>query len=375
MRMMWLLATLAACGVDAELDTAEAVQEVSAPPDVIDLATAAELTVANDAPSGGIFDPSLVYPADAPWGVMAYSAVPDQGTIRTHLALSSDHGATWAFLAELNTPKYAVLPSGDPFECPTGACAGNLISETPSVIYDADDPNPMRRWKVFSHRYLVSADGLHYTIGTLTIQAAALPWWPWTQIGAIGWRSRTAYSEANITTNASNILGMSDCLALTEPGALWLPGTIELAVGCIYLQGTTPRIRVELLHSSDHAATWNRRSTLLQPGDAATLAPGASINGADLFVAGGRAYVAASASTATGYDGCAVFPIDDVLYGRIRRDASGAPVAVRTIIPAAPAFAGACTFADGGGGYLLPAAFLDTLSHRFRIFRTGIATP
>src|SRR6185312_9710647 len=94
----------------------------------------------------------------------------------------------------------------------------------------------------------------------------------------------------------------SDCLALTEPGAIVLPSNIDLAVGCVYLDAGAPKIRIELLRSPDHGATWASVGTLVRPGDAC-LPPDASINGADLFAFEGTEYVAVTPSDSTGYHG------------------------------------------------------------------------
>lgn len=346
-------------------------------PDVVDNATALEVAVVGDTGSTlGIFDPSIVYPADALAGAMAYSSVPDQLTIRTRVAVSSDHGATWTFVAEVNTPEAATLASSDATECPGGACSGNLISEVSSLVYDADDPDAARRWKLFAHRYLVGPGvALHYRIGTITLQTAALVEGPWTAPQKlIGWTSPAPYSSDGVVTNATTLVGMEDCLALTEPGALWLPGSLHLAVGCVYLDGVTPRIRIELLRSTDHAASWTPLGTLLRPEDAACLTPGASINAAELFAHDGAVHVAATPSDDTGYHGCLVFAVDDLATAAVARDDDGVAWPSRTITTAPERFTGACAFAGGAGGYTVPVGFLGT-TRPFRIFRGGLATP
>ena len=337
-------------------------------PTTINPGTARELVIAADPGAAlGIFDPSVVYPGDATGGAMAYSAVPDQHTIRTRLAVSGNHGASWIFVAEANQPELAVIASSDPADCPGGSCTGFLISEVPSLVYDADDPVPGRRWKLFAHRYLVSATNqLHYQLGTIALQTAGSPAGPWTPPAKlIGWQSASAYSSTGIVTNVNTLPGDTDCLALTEPGAMWLPGTLELAMGCVYLDGATPRIRIILVRSVDHAASWHAVGTLLTPADSGCLVPGGSINAPDLFVAGGKEYVSATSALPDGtYRGCAIYPIDNPVTGTVHRDASGLAVPVRTIIT--PQFSGACTFAEGSG-YLLDIGFLDQ-PRPFRIF-------
>lgn len=339
----------------------------------LDLAQLSEITVVGDSPTAGIFDPSIVYPTDAAGGAMAYSAVPDQETIRTHIAVSSDHGATWTFAAETNTPEAATELST---ECGGTTCTGHLISEVSSMIYDADDPDTSKRWKLFAHRYLVGPNvTLHYAIGTITLQTAAQPQGPWTApTKLIGWNSDSTYSSTGIVANVSTMGGTAgDCIALTEPGAIWLPGVIDLAVGCIYLDNSVPKIRIELLRSTTHGTAWTSVSTLLAANDAtcgATSSPG--LNGADLFALNGTEYVVATPSDANGYRGCLVFPLDDIVAGKVKRDGEGRAIVDRAF--SATSFNGACTFADGAGGYALDVGFL-TSAKPFHIYRSAITHP
>jgi hypothetical protein len=331
---------------------------------LVDTASATEVVVAGDTPAEGIFDPSLVYPTGAPGGAMAYSAVPDQMTIRTHIAVSSDAGATWTYVAEANTPELNVSEtSSDATECPGGACTGNLISEVSSIVYDPTDPDAQKVWKLFSHRYLVGAGvNLHYRIGTITLQTAPAVNGPWTAPQKlIGWNSPAPYTSTGVVANISTLPGSAqDCLVLTEPGAIVLPGALDLAVGCIYFEAGAPKIRIELLRSPDHGASWASAGTLLRPEDAGCLTAGASINAADLFASGGTEYIAATASDSAGYHGCVVFPVGDSRPSRL-------------IDTTPAAFNGACTFADPTGYYLDVGAF--TTARPFRIYRAAVAVP
>lgn len=264
-----LLGAVASCGgggggnpdaadhTDALRDSAPSDAPFCPATQTLDLASATEVTIAGDAPARGVFDPSIIYPADAPGGAMAYSAVPTQETIRTHIALSPDHGATWTYVAEANAPEAMTIASS---ECTGGTCTGNLISEVTSLILDPAEPDPAKRWKLFAHRYLVGPNvALHYAIGTITLQTAAQPQGPWTAPQKlIGWNGSTIYSSTGVGLNITTAGGTaSDCVALTEPGALVTPGSIELAAGCVYFDGTAPRIRIELFRSLDHGTTWS----------------------------------------------------------------------------------------------------------------------
>ncbi len=390
MRITWVFA-LAACGgtspghpdasgdagLDAAADAAADAPAICPAATVVSTATATEVTVAGDpGEAAGIFDASIVYPGDATAGAMSYSAV-DQGAIRTRLAVSADHGTTWTYVGDANTPEAATLASSDATDCPTGSCTGTLISEVSSLIYDADDPDTTKRWKLFAHRYLLVGTRVDYRLGTITLQTAASPDGAWTAPAKlIGWSSPAPYTSAGVTVNINQLPGTAaDCVTLTEPGAMWHPGAIELALGCIYIANGAPKIRVELLRSTDHGTSWASAGTLLRPEDAACLTPGASINAADLFASGGTVYVAASPSDDSGYHGCLVFPIDDLATAKIHRDAMGHALPSRTIAVDPTRFSGACTFADGAAGYLLPVAFLDQPPRVFRMFHTAITAP
>lgn len=321
----------------------------------------------------GLFDPSLVYPASAPGGALAYSAVPTQETIVTRIALSADNGASWVYVAQPNVAEPATLQSTDTVKCPGGQCSGNLISEVTSLVIDPDDPDPAARWKLFAHRYLVGPGvALHYDLGTISLQTAPSPEGPWTPPKKLlGWSSTSPYSSTGVTTNVSTLPSMQDCVALTEPGALWLPGELHLVVGCVYLDGATARIRVELLRSDDHAASWKSVSTLLRPEDAGCLTSGASINAAELFTHEGRVYVSATPSNEAGYHGCAIFEVDDLAKGTVRRDATGKAHVPLTMTDADDRFAGACAHAEGVNGFLMITGFLGD-PRPFRIVRTGV---
>ena len=372
----------AASAVDAPTGATDAAPDALASPcpapTPLPIAGATELTVGGDVGSTmGIFDPSVVYPAGAPAGAMSYSSVPDQHTIRTRIAVSADAGATWGYIAEANVPEPATLASTDATECPGGACTGLLISEVSSLVIDPDDPSPQRRWKLFAHRYLVEPDDtLHYRLGTITLQTAPAPEGPWTAPAKLlGWNSPSPYTSTGAALNVNTVPATADCLALTEPGALWRPGAIELAVGCVYLDGATPRIRVELFRSGDHATTWSRVSTLLGAGDGACLDPSAtpSVNAAALFFAGGAAYVVATPSTATGYTGCLIYPVDDLVAGAVRRDALGRAMPSRIVVPEPARFAGACSYAEGatGLGLAVSTGYFES-ARRFRILRAAV---
>lgn len=363
-RTLSLLLVLGACAV--EIPDSPAVEDLPTStratalatcpaPVLVPVTTTPSLSVLGDPGSAaGVFDASVVYPAGATGGAMAYSSVPDQHSIRTRIALSADRGRSWSYVAEANRPELAVIPSSDPAECPAGFCVGWLISEVSSLIVDPTDPDPAARWKLYAHRYLAEAnDRLHYRLGTITVQTAPVPQGPWTAPRKLlGLPSPSPYTTTGVQVDASRLAGLGDCLALTEPAALWRPDRIDLALGCVYLDASRgPTIRVVRVRSRDHGRTWLGLGTMLRPGDADCLpgaAPGASVNAADLFLGSdGAEYVSATASD-PGYHGCAFYKVADPSSGQIERGPQGTPLVQLVVAPTTGQFSGACSTSSIG---------------------------
>lgn len=346
----------------------------------VDPASSPALTIVGDPGSAmGIFDPSQVYPAGAPGGALSYSSVKTQDAIHTRIALSANAGGTWTFVADANAVEPATLMTSDASVCPGGTCMGNLVHEVSSLIIDPDDPDVMRRWKLFTHRYMVLPDkSLLYRYGYIALSTAPEAQGPWSApSNLIGWDSETTLSSMGAATNITKIPALADCLALTEPGALWIPNVgIDLALGCVSATGGIS-IRIERMRSTDHGKTFVYGGKLLDGKDAACLGVAEPrVNAGELFFAGGKEYLIATPGTQKdGYRGCYVFPIDDPVMGAVRRDPQGNPIFVRRIDNPTKRFTGACSYAEGAPGYLVPIAFLDQPPNVFRIFKTNIAAP
>src|SRR5258708_4657635 len=102
---------------------------------------------------GGIYDPSMAYTPDGSVGWLAYSSVrgehkPIGEFVHTHLARSTDGGASWQFVKVLNpaTRDTLTLPDGK-------SLPGLWRYEVPTLVYDGDDPDAGRCWKLFVHCY------------------------------------------------------------------------------------------------------------------------------------------------------------------------------------------------------------------------------
>ncbi len=323
----------------------------------------------------GIYDPSIVAPPGTSTILMSYSSVPAQNQVFTRLAASTDLGATFNYVVDINAPAPLSIP------CSAGICSGSLVHEVSSLVADPDDPDASRRYKVFTHSYMVIGQNtLHYEYGQLSLFTAPMPTGPWSpRSGVIGWSSDSSFSSQGAAMLTSQIPQLADCVALTEPGALIRPGaSLDLAVGCVFPQSGAGQIRIELLRSVDHGATFQYVARLLDPDEARCLGSSYNhFNAADLFTAGGNEYLLASPEDNTGYRGCVVVQVVDPVTGTLSRTATGALNPTRILGPAGTRPTGACAYAEGASaaGYLAEVGFFDQPPPLFRMFKTGITAP
>jgi hypothetical protein len=322
-------------------------------------------------------DASIEYPPGAPGGALAYTAVPqvdgasDQGGLHTRVALSDDEGASWTFFAFANDVEAIDPPAGT---CPADAeCTATRVHETSTIVYDAEDPDGDRRWKLITHRYpVVKVVGdpearLFYALGHISMMTARVPSGPWSDpVPLATWPGGdgdgAAFSTADDPATAR-------CGALGEPGAAVAPdGSLHLAVSCIEPPFEDPTLDIVLLRSTDHGASWSYLSTPLSGADGACFGgAGKRVNAADLFTADGVEYLIATPEGLDQRLGCAVIPFADPAAGSLERTAGG-PRAARLLTlqfarDELVHYAGACTAADGA-----PEAGF-TMSHL--LLRTG----
>jgi hypothetical protein len=348
-------------------------------PTVVDPKSAAELTVVGDpGAAGGIFDPSLEYPLNALAGAISYSAYQAKNSVSTRIAVSSDAGATFSYVASPNQAVDFNAPAPiNSTRCPEGQCIGRLIHETSSLIFDLEDPDATRRWKLFTFSYMVlTGDVLAPDLGYIGLFTAPDPVGPWKDEGkALGWKGESELSSKDAKTLVTGFPQMADCAAVAEPGALARQGGIlDLAVGCATAAGT---IRIELLRSLDFGKTFNYSARLLDEKDALCLgAKSPKLNAADLFIAQGKTWLSVTPEGPDGYRGCLIVELGAGGAGVIR-DGAGVPIAQRFLHSPDDRFTGACTYAEGATspGYLISELVLESPPKVFRIFRSGEAAP
>ena len=358
-------------------------------PTLVDPTSATALTIAGDPSSTqGIYDPSFVYPVGAPGGVLSYSTVGDIG-VSTRVAVSTDKGATFTYVAAPNAVTAVDVSTTDPAACDGGAScsvSGVLWHEVSSIVADPTDPDQNGAFKLFVHSYFASpATGLRRDWGYIGLQTAkTLDAWS-TEKKALGWTSSGDLSTSGVSQNLSDIPALADCIAFTEPGAIVTPGGIDLALSCAAAKSPTDiRIRVVLLRSTDHAQTFSFVSTLVSDQDYACLGGTVpQILGADLFFVGAQEYLSVTPvgpidhPADVAYRGCVTIPLADGDAGTIARASNGAPAASRFVQSSDDRFTGPCTYAEGAtsAGEMVPMQFHDGSPPYFRIMRTSIAAP
>ena len=357
-------------------------------PTIVDESTSTALTIGSDpASTQGIYDPSFVYPVGAPGGVLSYSTVGDVG-VSTRVAVTTDHGATFTYVASPNAVTPVSVTTTDPSACDGGAScsvSGVLWHEVSSIIADPSDPNPNAAFKLFVHSYVASPTaGLRRDWGYIGFYTANTvdSWSGETKL--LGWNAN-ADIASGVSQNLNDVPELADCIAFTEPGAVVTPQGIDLALSCVKVVSPTDiRIRVVLLRSTDHAHTFSYVSELVSDQSYACL--GGTVPqmlGADLFFVGAQEYLSVTPTgpnehpTDVGYRGCLTIPLADVDAGTLAKAANGSPAVSRWINSADNRFTGPCTYAEGATstGEMVPIQFADGTSPRFRIYRTSIAAP
>ena len=321
-----------------------------------------ELTILDQPGTVTAADPSIEYPPGAPGGALAYTAVPrvgpaaDQGGLHTRVALSADGGASWTFVALANSADAIEPPAGT---CPDDAtCTATQVHETSSIVFDPDDPDQERRWKLFTHRYpVVKVAGdpqakLYYALGHLALATAPLPSGPWSDpVPVAAWPGSLGAGGAAYSTTDDP--GTAGCGALGEPGAAYAPdGSLHLAAACIREPFADPTLDIVLLRSADHGASWSYLSTPLSGEDGACFGgAGKRVNAVDLFTVGAREYLMATPESPDQRLGCAVIPFADTDGGSLEH-ATGGPRADRLLTfrfgdDELVHYAGACSAAEG----------------------------
>ncbi len=320
------------------------------------------LTIEGDVSPMGVFDPSLAVSADGGEVFVSYTSLVSGKSLQTRVASSTDQGQSWRWLTDVNRAAPLTLATTDVSVCGAAMCTGTWVHETSSLVLDPQDPDPSQRVKVFTHAYFVTASGaVRYDIGSIDLHTTSelTTGAAWRQTRLFGWASSSPQSSAGAAFNISSpgVLDgkLSDCLIVSEPGALVRGGTIELALGCVGSRGAERPLSIRLVRSGDHGRSWRFVSTVLDEADARALGAegplGPQLNAASLYEAGGALRLLVSPNGpvgnagGNGYAGCTQLRFSDVALGAIDRCGSEPRVEVALKLPSSGG--GACAAHPG----------------------------
>lgn len=357
--VLWIPTLLGACGGSHDVGPDAAVEidalgETPRKPMSFHCAkdeTCPAVTIDGDAMSTdgfrGLGDPSLERAADgtlwlsyswldhAPLGTATLRAA------RTHLAKSSDGGATWTYVRTLNTAEPAI-----------GVDA--LVVHQVSSIAQRADGTWHSAWLTYGEMMTGEDVQLHYQ---RTIAAAP------EELGTESHRWLRGYATKNLATqvDSSQIVGAVNCSAFTEPALFTHEGVHYVATSCI-TDGTLARQRLILLRETETGLAYV--GDLLRYQDAALLG-GTRVEKIDLSVAKDGSIIAlVTPIKDDGFEvenlGCIVLDVEDITTATIRRY-NGRPVKRATITADGNGVGpGLCTYdRDSATGVLMDIVTVD----------------
>jgi hypothetical protein len=340
--------------------------------------------------AGGLYDPSLAYTIDGREGWLAYSSVegdqkPVGAYVHTHLARSRNVGARWQFIKVVNASHddTLVLPDGK-------SLPGLWRYEVPTLVHDAADPEPSRRWKLFAHQYFwTPKQGRMVAYGWIALRTAADPAGEWSAsvpLFGAGQSPAAPYDKTLVNVNALDA-SLRNAVAYSEPGALAHDGRLYLSLTALKPHLSLSGIGVEhvivLLTSDDHGRSWRFTRTLLTPADAEALGCD-YFDGSSLAEEAGRFFLLAApmvqGKTEMHY-GTAAFAFESLLEGRLKRDNNARPTVAAYFAPQPSLFsgpgAGQATYDshNTSGGLLMPQFNLKAFPEVFQLYQTGRRLP
>jgi len=303
-----------------------------------------DLTVEMDTSPHGIYDPSLEYDTHGT-GWMSYSSI-NLPRVDTHLAKTTDFGATWHHVRLLNQSaegdinfKGTIIP-------------GIWRSEVSTLVHDPDDPG--REWKIFYHKYFNKppyepVDRV-FPYGWIGYKFSSSPGGPWSEeialFGAGDFPPEPYKTKIDVTKLDAALHGY---LVFTEPAALYKDGVLYLALEgsrSVFAMGEWQSRKVFLLASRDHGVTWKYVGILFDYEDSSRLGY-TVLTGASLFSVGKQTFIMTSPSGSLtkeykDVDGVYIFEFTNLSSARLKRETNNDLIPYAYIKPS--------EIADGHGG-------------------------
>ena len=319
----------------------------------------------------GVYDPSVEY-GDNNTGWLAYSALFKQGYVDTHLAKSADNGKTWSKIKEIDTSfEDSVIYKDKTIE-------GVWRHETSTLLYDKDEPDNNKKWKLFWIRGFAKSpfresDAIWEYVQVWYKYARAPEELSQAKGASLFSSSFCKPPACNAKYNLNNFHNnLQDVVFYMEPGSLAFNNTLYLTLSAVSL---TEKQRTILLSSSDHGETWKYINILTDKND--NINPDYPIlTSSSLAEENGKVFLFVSprGEGSVGYNGVYVFEFEDISQGKLKRNKDGKLVVNKYIPPISSANIG------GGqseyhqkntyGGAIMSQSDPANPSERFQIFST-----
>lgn len=285
---------------------------------------------------------------------------------------------SWATNTDGYMAQADALTLDNGLELPT---KGLWTAETPSLVYDPDDPE--KKWKLYVYEYYWNGDdeiARYYSF--IGMKTAPTSDGPWSQkewiLSASPNRPPAPYSglvKQNINTLHKD-LASADVWFYSRPSVIYYKGILFMSLSA-FLRGSKAPDFTVLLASTDHGRTWGYRGKLLSAADAEKAGAYTKYNGASLILHNDKPYLAAVFGNAN-VDGLGTFliPFEEgagLIQAKIQRDENGAPVIVRWVkrqsMEPSKSGGGHVAFSDKCDTGLLVSEYSD-IRQSFQIFKT-----
>lgn len=215
---------------------------------------------------------------------------------------------------------------------------GVWTAETPSIVYDPDDPD--KKWKLYVYEYYWnSKDDVARYYSFIGMKSAPTPEGPWTTkewVLAADPPRRPPMPYAGLVKQAINPLhkDLADVWFYSRPSVIYHKGMLFMTLSA-FLRGSSAPDFTVLLASTDHGKTWGYRGAPLSAADAEKAGKFSKYNGATLLLHGDQPYLAAVFGNAdVNALGTFLIPFENpagLIQAKVQRDQNGAPVIAKWI--------------------------------------------
>lgn len=285
----------------------------------------------------GILDPAIGF--DGSRHIMAYTAVNsaagDKRNVRTEIFIARDRKppqcTRWVQTGIPFPTKDETIIGPD---AKTPVASGFWRIETPSLVYDPDDPG--KEWKLYAYKYfwagktdlarLYGAIVYRYTTDPLNPEGWSTEQWV---LGSGAQSPPYPYSQIVATRMSELHPSLSDVYFYARPSVVYIDKTLVMSLSAFVMGKKTPD-RIVVIASKDHGRTWHYLGTPLRdsmlPGIKTDTGSYTVLQGANLLLDKGVPYLAAVLGNARIEGaGTFIFGFDNISKASLAKDNGGSP--------------------------------------------------